>query len=111
MGASSEHPDLEAISSGRNHAGAVADGSGEPDHDVLSQDHLRLWETHGKAIIKHGLCSYAGFLRRLKDRHQRTTPRGAVLGKQRCRSYQPGHMHVMAAGMHHRHGLAIAIST
>ena len=43
---------------------------------------------------------------RLEDGHQRSLPSVSGLRKQRGRTDQPSHMHVMTTGVHHRHGLA-----
>ena len=43
-------------------------------------------------------------LGRLEDGHQRPLPRVAGLREQGGRADQPGHVHVVAAGVHHRHG-------
>jgi len=94
VGASTEHPDLQAISGGGDHAGAGADYARGSDHDVLPKYHIRFANTLEESIINHCPGAFACFLCGLKKRSS---------------SDQPGHVHVMSAGMHHGYGFPIPI--
>ena len=109
MGASTEHFDLQAISGGGDYAGAVADHTGGPDHNVLPKYHIRFENTPEESVINHCPGAFACFLCGLKERHQGASPGVSMLREQSSRSDQPGHVHVMSAGMHHGYGFPIPI--
>jgi hypothetical protein len=106
---SAEHPYLQTVPGGGDHAGAVADYAGRPDHDVLPQDHVRLGNTIEQSVINHCARSFPGFFCGLKERNQRASPRVSMLREQSGGSDQPRNVHVMAAGMHDGHGLSLAV--
>ena len=76
---------------------------------MLAEHDVGLGEALKEPVIDHGLCARCRLLRRLKDRHERLFPRIARLGKYRGRAYEPRHMHVVTAGVHHRRDLSVAI--
>ena len=85
---------------GGDDPGAPADGTGRTDHDVLAEDHVGLGEAVEQPVVDHRLRAFRRLLRRLEDRHQRPVPRVARLREQRRRADEPGHVHVVAAGVH-----------
>ena len=64
-----------------------------------------------ESVINHGLGAGRRLLRRLEDRHQGPPPRRACLCEHGRCSHQPRHVHVVAAGVHHRHGLAVVVGS
>ena len=76
---------------------------------MLAEDDIGLRESLEKPIVNHRLRALRRLLRRLKDGHQRPLPCIARLRKQFGRTDQPGHMHVVTTGVHHRHALPSAV--
>ncbi len=62
-----------------------------------------------QSVVDHRLGALRGFLRRLEYRHDRALPCVARLREQLRRAGEPRRVHVVAARVHHRHGVAFAI--
>ncbi len=75
---------------------------------VMDADHeVRLREALEEAVLEHRCCAAAGaggFLGRLADEHQRPVPLLAMIDHPPRRAGPCGHVEVVAARMHHRHG-------
>ena len=109
MRATPEQSDLQTVGGGGDDPGAPADGPGRSDHDMLAEHDLRFREAVEEPIIDHRPGAFPRLLRRLEYRHQGPAPRVAGLREQRGRADKPGDMHVVAAGVHDRHRLAVAV--
>ena len=70
---------------------------------------IRTRESLEQAVGEHGARAAARFLGRLGDHHQGALPKIAELGEQPGSADQAGHVKVVAAGMHHRHIVALGI--
>ena len=89
--------------------GAPADGPGRSDHHVLAEHDIGLGKAVKETVIDHRLSAFPRLLRRLEHRHQGPAPAVAGLCKERRCAGEPGDMHVVTAGMHHRHPFAVAV--
>jgi hypothetical protein len=78
-------------------------------HDVLTEHDVGPGETLEEPVVDHRLGAGSDLLGRLEDGEQRPPPSPAVPAEQRCRARQPGDVHVVAAGVHHRDGLAVLV--
>ena len=107
MRAAPEQADLQAVGRGSDRPGAAGDGAGRTDHDVLAEHDIGFGEALEQAVVDHRLGALRRLLARLKDRHQGAPPGVARLRQQCRRADQPGHVHVVAAHMPHRHGVAL----
>ena len=109
MRAAPKQANLQAVRRRGDRARASGDRARWSDHDMLAKDHIRLRKALEKPVVDHGLRAFRRLLSGLKDRHQRPAPCRARLGEQFGGADEPGHMHVMAAHMTDRHGLALSI--
>ena len=89
--------------------GPVADRTCGAGHDVLAEDDRRLGEALEEAVVDHRLGALRGLLGRLEDRQHGAVPGVAGGGEQRGRAGQPGHVHVVSAGVHDRYFVAVRI--
>ena len=99
---------LQAVSSGGHNSCTPIEVPGWQAHDVLPEYDIGLRKSFEEPIVNHGLSALCRLLPWLKDWHQRSMPAIAAFGKQRGRSNQAGHVHVVSAGVRHWHGLAIS---
>ena len=85
------------------------DRAGGPDHDVLAEHDIGLGEALEQAVVDHGLRALRRLLAGWKTAISVPCQASRALREQRGRADQPGHVHVMAAGMRHRHRVPVAI--
>ncbi len=76
---------------------------------MLSEDHVGLGEALEEAVVDHRVCSLRYLFRWLEDSQQRSPPRVASQREERGGAHQPSHVHVVAAGVHHRYRFSVAI--
>ena len=74
--------------------------------DVKAEGKIRLPEALPESVIEHRARTEAALLGRLHDQHQRTGPLIPTRYHLARRADQARDMHIMSAGMHHRHGIA-----
>ena len=109
MRAPPEHPNLQAVGCGGDHAGTSAHRPGRPDHDMLTEDDIGFRETGQQPFIDHGPRAGSCFLGRLKHRHQRAFPRISCFSHESGRADQPRHVHVVPACVHDGDRLASSV--
>jgi hypothetical protein len=76
---------------------------------VLGQRHRRGRNQVGQAVIDHRPRPVAGLLGGLEQRDQRAGPVLPAPGEQVRRAGQAGHVHIVTAGVHHRHLGAVGV--
>ncbi len=76
---------------------------------VQRQTKTRARESCEQAICQHGPRAAATFLGGLADDDQSSAPKILQMGKHTRGAEHTGHVHVVAAGVHHRNVLAILI--
>ena len=87
-----------------------SEGRPGPDSDEASRDRGHVLAEHDvgvpgpveQSVIDHALRPGPQLLGRLEYRYQRARPRATGGGQFARRSDQAGHVHVVAAGVHHR---------
>ena len=104
-----EQADLQAVGRGRDRAGASAQHAGRSDHHMLAEDDVRFRKTLEQAVVDHRLRTRRGFFRGLEHHHQGAVPGIARVRHQGAGAREPGDVHVVAAGVHYRHGPAFGI--
>jgi hypothetical protein len=109
MRPAAEQADLQAVARGGDDSRTHADGAGRSDHHVLTEHDVGFGEAVEEPVIDHRLGAFPGLLRRLEHCHHRPAPAVAGSRKQRRRTDEPGDMHIVAAGMHHRDRLPVAV--
>jgi len=78
---------------------------------MLPQHDVGLAEPIEQAIVDHGPGALSELLSRLEDQDQRALPCVGVLGESSGGSQQAGDVHIVAAGVHNRHIVAVAIGS
>ena len=101
--APAKEPNLDGVRRGQQGTGLVCDGAGRKRAYMLPEHHRR----HGKALEQpigdHRHSALTEFLGRLEHGDGGTRPLGSELAEQMQRTDQCSGVHVMSAGVHHRH--------
>jgi hypothetical protein len=87
-------------------ARACADRPGDAGQHVLGQRNVGGGDSLEQAIVDHALGAVAGLFGRLEERNQGSGPLATVIGHELGHAEQARHVHVVAAGMGHRHLVA-----
>ena len=86
-----------------------ADRPGGAGQRVLGQGDVRGGGAVEQPVVNHGLGAVTGLLGGLEQRDQGPVPQLRVIGHELGHAGHAGHVHVVAAGMGHRHLVAVSI--
>ena len=107
MRALADEGDADRIGGGGDHALLYANLACGRGANMGGKGIVGFGKAGEQAIGQHRLGPGAHFLRRLADEHQRAVPLVLQRDQRLRRAQPPGHMHIMAAGLHGEGGLAI----
>lgn len=100
-----DHPgigDAHAVRGGEHRSGPGGDDASGHRHHVLGQHHVDGAQQVREAVLDHPAGSVAELLGRLEQRDRGAAPVLPGVGEQGGGAQQAGHVHVVAARVHHR---------